>query len=103
MKTSSRLASSSRRSLTAAVVFAIVAIGGAQGCSVVTNETAVQCTSEKECLDLGPEFANTTCDAVTKTCKKVEAPVECNTNAECGQKAPNSICRKRDHKCVQVL
>jgi hypothetical protein len=43
----------------------------APGCSFVTNETAIQCTSEAECLALGPAFAGTTCDKATKSCKKV--------------------------------
>jgi hypothetical protein len=91
-----------RRSLASLVMVSLATMSGAQqGCSFTTNTTSVQCTSESECLSLGPEFVNTTCDAATKTCKKVESPVECNLSADCSVKAPGSVCRR--NKCVKVL
>ena len=78
----------------------------APGCSFTTNTTAIQCTSEAECVALGPEFAGTTCDKTTKTCVKVPEDSDlCKTNKECidlagGQPA---ICRKSNHKCVNLL
>ncbi len=83
-------------------VLAGVAIS-AQGCSYVANETAVQCTSQKECVDLGAGFENTTCDPVTKTCVPVAAPPECQANRDCLPKGNTFVCRKSDKKCVNVL
>jgi hypothetical protein len=78
----------------------------AVACSVTTNTTAVQCTSEAECLSKGPEFAGTTCDAKTRTC--VPAPTDqglCKTNQECIDAAGGApaICRKRDRKCAPLV
>lgn len=88
------------------LVGAAATIALAPGCSFTTNTTAVQCTSEAECLALGPAFVGTTCDAATKTCVKVPEDADlCKTNKECidlagGQPA---ICRKSNHKCVNLL
>lgn len=73
------------------------------GCTQITNTTAVQCLSEAECLERGPDFANTTCSAATKTCVPVVQGVGlCSTNVECIARngGTNSICRKRDKRCV---
>lgn len=87
-----------RSTIAAAALAGLAAIAFSQGgCSFVTNETAIQCTSERECLSLGPAFANTTCDVETKTCKKLPSPVECVKNVDCGADA---LCR--DTRCVQV-
>jgi len=75
------------------------------GCSVVTNETAIQCTSEQDCLAQGPAFAGTTCDAATKTCLKVASDQDlCSTNRQCIDRAGGvpAICRKKDRKCVTL-
>ncbi len=88
-----------------ALVTAQAAILVEGGCSVVTNETAIQCTSEADCLSRGPGFAGTTCDAVTKTCLRVESDQDlCSTNKECIERAGGvaAICRKRDRKCVTL-
>lgn len=76
------------------------------GCTAITNTTAVQCTSEKECLALGPDFAGTTCDAKTKTCVKVPQDSDlCSRNQECVDRGGGSpaICRKSDRKCVSLV
>ncbi|WP_394841510.1 hypothetical protein LZC95_31100 [Pendulispora brunnea] len=78
---------------------------GAQGCTFTSNTTAIQCTTEAECLERGPEFAGTTCDKSTRTCVKVAADQDlCKTNKECIDKAGGlaAICRKSDHKCAQL-
>ncbi len=75
-------------------------------CAVATNTTAVQCTSEAECLGLGPEFAGTTCDANTKTCIKVPQDADlCKTNKECIDKIGGqpAICKKSTRKCVNLI
>lgn len=77
-------------------------------CNPITNTTAVQCTSEAECLSLGPEFAGTTCDPATKTCKKPVESLGCTTNQECLDAAGGeaAICRKSDgaegRRCVRL-
>jgi len=84
---------------------AFAGLVGVHGCTYVTNTTAVQCTSEAECLSLGPEFAGTTCDRTTKTCIRVpEDDGLCSHNSECIDKAGGipAICRKRDRKCVTL-
>lgn len=89
-------------------VVALALLGGAfavasGACSVTTNTTAVQCTSEAECQNLGPAFVGTTCDRATKTCVKVNEEQDlCTTNQACIDKAGGlpSICRKSDRKCV---
>lgn len=91
-----------------AVGVAVTAVGlaaTAPGCSFATNETAIQCTSEADCLSLGPEFAGTTCDGATKSCVKVASDQGlCKTNQECVDKAggADAICRKRDRTCVTL-
>lgn len=85
-----------------AVIGSALAVGSG-ACSVATNTTAVQCTSEAECQNLGPAFAGTTCDKATKTCVKVSEEQDlCSSNQQCIEKAGgvDSICRKRDRKCV---
>ncbi len=75
------------------------------GCQAISNETAIQCTSEAECLRLGPDFADSTCDKVTKTCIKL-TPTEglCEKNVECLERIGGpAVCRKSDHKCVGLL
>ena len=72
-------------------------------CAAVSNETAIQCTSEADCVGLGPSFADTTCDKVTKTCQKVVSAAECTLNADCASRGANTICRKSDGKCVNLL
>lgn len=97
---------SSRRHLFLGLaVVATLGVAAAPGCSFVTNETAVQCTSEAECLGLGPGFAGTTCDKVTKTCLRVAEDADlCTTNQGCiDASGLPSICRKRDRKCVPLL
>ncbi len=92
-----------RRGLLALAALGAVAIASSQGCSFTTNTTAVQCTSEAECQGLGPAFAGTTCDPVSKTCVKVNEEQDlCKTNQECIDKVGGipSICRKSDRKCV---
>ncbi|WP_394830812.1 hypothetical protein LVJ94_30315 [Pendulispora rubella] len=77
----------------------------APGCTYTSNTTAIQCTSEAECLNLGPEFAGTTCDKVTRSCIKVPTDQDlCKTNKECIDKAGGvpAICRKSDRKCAQL-
>lgn len=85
---------------------AALVVGAAPGCTVVTNTTAIQCTSESDCLSQGAEFANTTCDKVTRTCIRLpEDEGLCTTNAECMTRlnAPDAaICRKSDRKCVAL-
>ncbi len=98
------------RSLSLAKLVSLTALGCLVGvadsaCSFATNTTAVQCTSEAECLSLGPAFAGTTCDKATRTCVKV--PLEeglCSKNQECIDRAGgvDAICRKRDRKCVTL-
>lgn len=83
----------------------IAAFGGAQGCTAVTNTTAIQCTSEAECLAKGDEFAGTTCDSVTKTCIKKDVNEGlCTRNQECLDRANGApaICRKSDKKCIAL-
>lgn len=87
------------------ISFGLVAAAAAPGCSFISNETAIQCTSEAECLSLGPEFEGTTCDPSTKTCIKVATDVDlCTTNKECVDKAGGepAICRRSDRKCVAL-
>jgi hypothetical protein len=75
------------------------------GCAAVTNTTAVQCTSEAECLGRGPEFAGTTCDKATKTCvKSAEDTDLCTKNQECLDRAGGApaICQKATRKCVPL-
>jgi hypothetical protein len=83
----------------------VVVLGGASGCQSVTNTTAVQCTSEAECLSLGPDFAGTTCDPQTKTCIRVQTDQDlCTTNQQCSDRnRVPSICRKSDRKCVELI
>ena len=86
---------------TACLAVSLLFVGDA--CTVVTNTTAVQCLSEAECLAKGPDFANTTCGAESKTCVPIVQSVGlCQTNAECTVKngGTSSICRKKDKKCV---
>ncbi|WP_394827265.1 ABC transporter substrate-binding protein [Pendulispora albinea] len=81
------------------------AVMAQQGCSFSTNTTAVQCTSEDECLALGPSFAGTTCDPLSRTCVRVpEDQGLCSTNKECIDKAGGvpAICRRRDRRCVTL-
>jgi len=95
-----------RSTLVAGVAAGIGAIVANQfGCAAVTNTTAVQCTSEAECLARGPEFAGTTCDKATKTCVKgTEDQDLCTRNQECIDKAGGapSICLKATRKCVAL-
>lgn len=88
-----------------ALIASLGVAAGAPGCSFATNETAVQCTSEAECLSLGPAFAGTTCDKATKTCVRVAEDADlCTSNQQCiDQSGLPSICRKRDRKCVPLL
>jgi hypothetical protein len=80
-------------------------VASGPACAAITNTTAVQCTSEAECRGLGPEFAGTTCDTVTKACVKIEdTSGTCTSNRECldrGGGAP-AICRRSDRKCVRL-
>lgn len=95
-----------RSTLVAGVVTGVGAIIANQfGCAAVTNTTAVQCTSEAECLGRGPEFAGTTCDKTTKTCVKTPEDQDlCTRNQECIDKAGGapSICQKSTRKCVNL-
>ena len=87
------------------LVAACAAAVGTHGCSFVTNTTAVQCTTEAECLALGPDFVDTKCDPATKTCVKVDPGSDlCTTNQQCLTAASGlpAICRKSDHKCVTL-
>ena len=87
----------------AALVFAVGYRG--LGCAAVTNTTAVQCTSEAECLGRGPEFAGTTCDKATKTCVKLPEDTDlCSKNQECIDRAGGApaICQKATRKCVPL-
>jgi hypothetical protein len=80
-------------------------VPGQGGCAAVTNTTAIQCTSEAECLALGPEFANSTCDGVKKVCVRgVESIGTCTKNQECLDQANGlpAICRRSDRKCVTL-
>lgn len=73
------------------------------GCSTL-NTTAVQCLSEQECLAKGPEFANTTCDPMTKTCVPVAAANPgCTVNSDCIKQnnGQPSICRS-DNTCIAL-
>jgi|GEM_PF-3166853 len=87
------------------MVLGVLAVAAGPGCNAITNTTAVQCTSEAECLALGPDFAGSTCDAATKTCVKPPVNVGlCTKNQECIDRlngAP-AICRKSDKKCVAL-
>jgi hypothetical protein len=77
-------------------------VGATQGCSTL-NTTDVQCLSEAECLAKGPDFANTTCSPVTKTCVPVQAAVgTCVHNTDCIAQNNNqpAICRHSDNTCV---
>jgi hypothetical protein len=91
--------------LTATMMVAACAVAAQGGCSVVTNETAIQCVSEQDCLSRGPAFVGTTCDATTKTCLKVAADQDlCTTNRQCIDRAGGvpAICRKKDRKCATL-
>lgn len=80
-------------------------IAASPACTSVTNTTAVQCTSEAECLGLGPAFAGTTCDKVSKTCVQVaDTTGSCTTNQQCLDEAKGkaAICRKSDKKCITL-
>jgi hypothetical protein len=94
-----------RNLLFAGTVMLAGVFGLGQGCASITNTTAVQCTSEAECIGLGPEFAGSTCDPATKTCVKPSNDVGlCAHNQECLDRfngAP-AICRKSDKKCVAL-
>lgn len=90
--------------LSIALAMAGAFIAFAQGCTVVTNTTAVQCTSEQECLTKGPGFEGTTCDPVTKTCIKPVESLGCTSNKECLD-APEAngdavVCRQS--RCVRL-
>lgn len=103
MSTRMSFFTSRRRGLFALAALGAAVVAWSEGCSVTTNTTAVQCTSEAECQGLGPAFAGTTCDPVSKTCVKVNEEQDlCKTNQECIDKVGGlpSICRKRDRKCV---
>src|SRR5262245_50211847 len=95
-----------RIGMAAALFIGGLAIWGSQACQSVTNATAVQCINEAECRAKGPEFANTTCDTVTRTCVPLPTsnPDACKTNAECISRAGGApaICRKTDNTCVNV-
>jgi hypothetical protein len=96
-----------RRTLAGALfISAVAAIVSAQGCAAVTNTTAIQCTTEQECLNLGPEFAGTTCDPATKTCVRPKEDQDlCTTNQECVDRANGqpAMCKKSTRKCVNLL
>lgn len=95
-----------RRAILGLLLTSFVAlVVSSQGCNAITNTTAVQCTSESECLGLGPEFAGSTCDPATKTCVKKDVNVGlCAHNQECIDRANGApaICRKSDKKCVAL-
>lgn len=95
-----------RSTVVAGVVTGLgVAFANQFGCAAVTNTTAVQCTSEAECLARGPEFAGTTCDKATKTCVKTKEDTDlCTKNSECIDRAGGApaICEKSSRKCVSL-
>lgn len=91
------------RVLASSACLAATLLSVGHGCNYVVNTTAVQCLSEKECLDRGDGFENTTCSPVTKTCIPiVQGEGLCTTNAECTNRnnGAASICRKSDKRCV---
>ena len=77
----------------------------AAGCLAISQVTAGQCHSQKDCLNRGPEFADTTCNA-QRLCEKIVTDARaCTTNQECIDQnggAPYA-CRKSDNKCVSLL
>lgn len=89
-----------------ASVFMVTGFLSLFACNNITNTTAIQCTSEAECLGLGGEFAGTTCDPVSKTCVKSLSDIgSCSKNQECIDRAGGApaICRRSDKKCVTLL
>lgn len=85
---------------------AVAATASSQGCSALTNTTAVQCSSEAQCLSLGADFVGTTCDPATKTCVKVAQGADlCTTNQQCIDQAGGqpALCRKGTGKCVKLI
>lgn len=89
-----------------ALSFAIVSLGlaVAAGCTLIAPTTAAQCHSQKDCLSLGPDFADTTCSADRLCVKKSSDERACTTNQECIQKNGGApfTCRKSDNKCVAL-
>lgn len=87
-----------------AVAAVTAAVAGSPGCSFALNTTAVQCTAEDECRSRGPGFEDTTCDPATRSCVKVpSAAKRCEKNSDCAGSDANTICRKSDNRCVQLL
>ncbi len=77
----------------------------ASGCLAIAEVTAAQCHSQRDCLGLGPEFADTTCSTEGVCMKIVTDSRSCQTNQECIDKnggAPYT-CRHSDKKCVNLL
>jgi hypothetical protein len=86
-------------------LFGFSGLALATACSALTNTTAIQCTSESECLTLGPAFVGTTCDVVSKTCVRTSTTASnCERNQECITRAGGqaAICRKSDNRCVTL-
>ena len=88
-----------------ASLVAAVTLSSQPACTAVTNETAIQCLSEADCLALGPAFAGTTCSPTTKTCVQPTASGDqCTTNQECVTRAGGAaaVCIKSTQTCVAL-
>lgn len=93
----------------ARVGLALCAIGtllaANNGCSAILVKPSAQCLSEQDCLNRGPDFADSTCDPQTRTCVPLPAEAKlCSTNSECIDRANGApaVCRKQDHKCAPL-
>src|SRR4051812_46919402 len=101
-------------SFAAMVVLSLAAAGvsGAFGCSFITNTTAIQCKSDKECGALGADFYGYTCDLKTHTCGKLAEDADLcaatpgkSANQSCIDKfgGDPAICSPKSHHCVRLL
>lgn len=71
------------------------------GCSVVVDADLAQCRTTDDCVARGDAFRDSVCDA-----RRMCVPrVPCDTNQACTDAAGGapSLCRKSDHRCVQVV
>lgn len=80
---------------------------GVTACTAIYDQNATQCTSQKDCLDRGPDFAGTTCTAA-RVCEKIKVEEKaCTTNQQCidqnGGAGSTWTCRKSDNRCINLV